>query len=179
MQTQRFDPGLKGNNPGLKKPKAPAAPKEETNTTPVKTFKAHVMPVLHARPPGKKKGFVTLPTDLLDKCGADAFVIMGMINDQAPTFQMNAESIAARTGLSLSRTNAAITALVKHGYAYRIPNRQGGLLNGNVIQTNVEGNIVPLPGSALHYSVDEDTAEAARRPVRRDSIARGAQKRVQ
>ena len=166
MQTERFTPGLRGNNPDYREPKMDKSrnPKKDD------TSAEQVLPVLHTRPTGKLKGFMVISEMILQKYGQEAATVMALLSNTATTWQATTKWVSDETQMSMKRTKKAVQKLVLAGYITRIPVRLGGKLHGNILQSSAEGNIKQLVRSIVSYKVEEDTKEAATRQVRKRAV---------
>jgi hypothetical protein len=166
MQTERFTPGLRGNNPDYREPKTDKSRKTKKDDI----SSEQVLPVLHTRPTGKLKGFMVISEIILQKYGQEAATVMALLSNTATTWQATTKWVSDETQMSMKRTKKAVQKLVLAGYITRIPVRLGGKLHGNILQSSAEGNIKQAMRSIVSYKVEEDTKEAATRQVRKRAI---------
>lgn len=146
------------------------ASKAEQKKTKTVAAPSSELTVLHVFAEGRRKGVMVVPKALRDACGADAAAIMAEISTHAPTFQHNQHDLAARTGLSVKKVGKACEALIKHGYAARVTLTTGEHGKGRTLQTNANGNIVPITKAVRHFAYADATRASStqRKKMRRE-----------
>jgi hypothetical protein len=141
-------------------------------TEPVAAAPSSELTVLHVFAEGRRKGVMVVPKALRDACGADAAAVMAEISTHAPTYQHNNHTLAASTGLSLTKVGKACEELIAHGYAARVTLTTGEHGKGRTLQTNANGKIVPITKAVRHFAYADTTrASSTQRKKMRRSFA--------